>query len=257
MTQHDAAAQPENTENECHLNPEWSLDGHIAAFNEHLERLNEAESKLHNLQAARDRAQQKTREYTRRWDSIMAGGDGTVSVEAEELDIAITQATGQAARLVPLIEAQAVEVLRLRIPARKAARELKESHRHQAADAASVVLDDLLDVTLPRLIAQPLRQVVGLYQLAGLGSGDVRRKITDAVEALIKGDYTDMAQATIDQNTDASHALATFPANLPVQVEKALRYAPSPVQESMMQHNPEFELRLALGQEKMNNINCY
>lgn len=250
MTRNSIVAQTESAAGERHQ--PRNISTAADTFGHQWQLLREAEDKLHNLQAAHDRAQQKARECSRRWEVLMLGGDGRVTAEAEEVDTAITQATGQAARLAPLIEAQAVEVLRLRIPARKAAFAYRESHRQSCADVAAAALDELLLAILPQVVAQPVRQVIGLYQLAGMSTDDISRRIADAVRKLADGEHQDTARTAIRQNAGGN--LASFPAPLPVEVTRALRHAPSPVQDSMMKNSPEYELRLALGQEKLKGI---
>ncbi|MGJ3445085.1 hypothetical protein [Enterobacter sp. PTB] len=226
------------------------LDGCIATFDLHYQELRDAEKKLHNLQASRDRAQQKIGESSRKWTALMAAGDGSMSEEADALDKDIADATRLVERLTPLVEEQAIAVLRLRIPARKAALDCKNAHQQAAEYAIDSALTEVMQ-TLPLLVAQPVKQLIGLCQLAGIRDDYARRAVTDAVDKIMKGDCRDVSRVAIEQNDGTSRALTLYPPSLSVDVAKSLRFAPSVVQERLMKDDPAFERRLALGQEKM------
>ncbi|WP_208951708.1 hypothetical protein [Rahnella sp. ChDrAdgB13] len=240
----------EPLQNEPHQPRVMKLEETRNGFNQAWQALCDAERVLHNLQAEKDRAKAKSADAGRQWDEVMTVGDGTIAAAAEELEATIAQAAQRAERLVPLIEAQALKVLDLRVLASQAASTHREAHRLLAVDTAASALEEFLQ-TLPLLVAQPLRQLIGLYQIAGLSHREALEKITDKVAGLAGGEHQAIAQAAIEQNADVSPALAAFPGTLPFEVNKALRYSPSPIQETLMRTRDEFRLRLAMGLERM------
>ncbi|ARF51487.1 hypothetical protein [Pantoea stewartii] len=200
-------AQPQN---EPHLSGVRQLDETRQAFEQAWQILTEAEKTLHNFEASRDRAKSKSAEASRQWEAAMTAGKGIVTEEAEALENVIAQAERQVERLGPMIEAQALEVLDYRVSASRAA----HAHHHTH------------------------RQLVGLYQLAGLPEREAVDMLTRTFSAFARGDHQALALAAVEQNADASPALAAFPGRLPFEVTKAIRHVPSPIQQSMMEKNP-------------------